>query len=306
MTTTIHPPVEPDVPSLAGNPLYQSFAVGELIQYDGPFGFACRGCGHLCCIDKTVLVTPPEAARIIWYLHRHPQLEAGLRSRNIRWGSLFLGGSSGLPVLQINFIPMEETNPQSPRHCPFLAPVYRGDPEHPRWANMAWCGIREARPSVCRIFPIGRASYDPANSEHPENWEYRIVEHCPGFEAAGAGEAVPPSYQPPDPQQTVRDWLVQQINPDQEQEKNFYLQAVVPVFMQAHLHAPTADCPQGLLSEPLALALGQIFYSPPPPPADPAEDHATIMAWLEGLRGLVTSLKVNLGETSTGNERPDA
>jgi hypothetical protein len=51
MTNTIHPPVETNVPSLAGNPLYQSFAAGQLIQYDGPLGFACRGCGHLCSGD---------------------------------------------------------------------------------------------------------------------------------------------------------------------------------------------------------------------------------------------------------------
>jgi|GEM_PF-3586455 len=300
MTNTIHPPVETNVPSLAGNPLYQSFAAGQLIQYDGPLGFACRGCGHLCCIDKTVLITPPEAARIIWYLRRHPQLEASLRERNIRWGSLFLGGSSGLPVLEINFIPLEAGNPNSPKYCPFLTPVYGGDPQKPRWLNMAWCGIREARPSVCRIFPLGRVSFDLGNPQRPENWEYRIMERCPGFETANPGDAVPPGYQPPDSQQTIQAWLAQQIDPAQEEEKNFYLQTVIPAFMQAHLHASTDDCPEGILTEPLALALGQIFYSPPPPPLNSAEDHSIIMAWLGGLRDQVAILKTTFGKFSTG------
>jgi hypothetical protein len=86
---------------------------------------------------------------------------------------------------------------------------------------MAWCGIREARPSVCRLFPVGRVLLAPNSADRPEAWEYRIVHRCPGFEPAGPGDATPPGYQPPDPKQTVRDWLAGQIDPDQEGEKEY-------------------------------------------------------------------------------------
>ncbi len=28
------------------------------------------------------------------------------------------------------------------------------------WLDMAWCAIREARPSVCRLYPVGRVKND--------------------------------------------------------------------------------------------------------------------------------------------------
>ncbi len=257
-------------------------------------------CGHLCCVDTTVLVTPPEVARINWYLRRHPELEAALKDRDIRWGTMFLGGSTGLPVVQLDFVPFDERDPQSARHCPFLLPVYGSDPEKPRWLNMAWCGIREARPSVCRLFPVGRVLLDPNSADQPEAWEYRIVQRCPGFEPAPLGEATPPGYQPPDPKQTVRAWLAGQMNPDQEREKEFYMHKVLPAFMAERLHAPTEDNPDGLLPEGIALPLlGRLLYSPPSPPSDSAQDHPAIMAWLEELRTRPKELKTILSEYLT-------
>jgi Fe-S-cluster containining protein len=248
-------------------------------------------------VDTTVLVTPPEAARITWYLQRHPELEAALKDRGIKWGAMFLGGSTGLPVVQLNFIPLDERDPQSARHCPFLLPVYGNDPEKPHWLKMAWCGIREARPSVCRLFPVGRVLLAPNSADRPEAWEYRIVHRCPGFEPAGPGEATPPGYHPPDATQTVRDWLAHQMDSDQEGEKELYMHHVLPAFMAERLHAPTDDSPDGLLPEAVTPALlGRLLYSPPPPPSDPAQDHPVIMAWLKDLQTRAPELKAILSE----------
>jgi Fe-S-cluster containining protein len=256
-------------------------------------------------VDTTVLVTPPEAARITWYLHRHPELDAALKDREIRWGAMFLGGSTGLPIVQLNFVPLDERDPQSARHCPFLLPVYGSDPEKPRWLNMAWCGIREARPSVCRIFPVGRVLLDPASTGRPEAWEYRIVYRCPGFEPASPGEATPLGYRPPDPKQTVGDWLASQIDPDQECEKESYMHHVLPAFMAERLHAPTDDSAGGLLPEAVVLALlGRLLYSPPSPPADPAQDHQVIMAWLKELQTRAAELTKMLSEYLSQSDQP--
>lgn len=287
MTDTALPVVEAD-PALLSNPLYRRFMTGDAVSYTSPLGFSCRGCGHLCCVDTEVLVTPPEAARLIWYLRRHPELDAPLRDNGLQWGTMFLGGSSGLPVVQLNFIPFDEAEPDKGRHCPFLAPVYGANR---RWLNMAWCTVRQARPGACRIYPVGRAigQEDP---NQPENWQYRIVSRCPGFEAAPSGEAAPPGYAPPDPTQTIQDWIAGQLDPEQERERNFYLREVVTAWMNAHLHAPTDDCPGGLLSESLAMTIGaSVLYAAPSPPLDPANDHRTIMEWLGFLQGSVPALE---------------
>ena len=75
--------------------LARAFARGEPVALDQPFGFACRGCGHQCCINTVVLVSPPEAAHILWHLDRHPDLASRIE---MLWGTLQIGGSSGLPA----------------------------------------------------------------------------------------------------------------------------------------------------------------------------------------------------------------
>lgn len=280
---------------LVNNPIYQKFTQGDPITYESPLGFACRGCGPLCCVNTEVMVTPPEAARIIWYLDRHPKLADALRRENIRWGAMILGGSTGLPLVLLNFIPFKEDSPDDGRRCLFLAPVYGGDPAGPHWLGMAWCAIREARPGPCRIFPLGRVIAGPkADVNDPARWEYRIVARCPGFEPAAPDEPTPPGYAPPTPSQTVRHWVAQQLDSDQEMEKNFYMMQVVSAYMQRRLHAPTDDSPDGRLPEGAALALGRLFYAPPPAPADPADDHSVIMHWLASLAEQAPALEAAL------------
>ena len=258
--------------------LARALARGEPVALDQPFGFACRGCGHQCCVNTVVLVSPPEAARILWHLDRHPDLASRIEKP---WGTLQVGGSSGLPLIQLRFVPFENNLTR----CPFLAPVYN---TKGTWLQMAWCGIREARPTVCRLYPLGRMSA-LGDDSRPHDQDYRIIDHCAGFEPAEAGH-VPPGYTPPG-NQTVREWVAQQVDAEQSAEKDYYLAKVVPAYVQAHLHAPTEDNPEGFLSESEALELGrQLFYNPPATPPDSQDDHQTIMAWLALLVCLVPKL----------------
>jgi hypothetical protein len=78
------------------------------------------------------------------------------------------------------------------------------------------------------------------------------------------------------------------MDAEQEAERNFYLSEVVTAFVRAHVHAPTEDCPEGLLPENAALSLGlRLLYSPPAAPADPAQDNTVIMSWLTTILNFV-------------------
>jgi Fe-S-cluster containining protein len=241
------------------------FSPGQSVS-NTPFPFACRGCGKLCCADTDVLVSPPEAACIAWYLKREHIL-----LKNPRWGTLSLGGSTGLPVLKLAFAPWKEA-PGAHRYCPFLVPL-------PGHENAARCGVYPARPAPCRLFPLGRLIRLDDNTE-----SYIVMERCPGFEPPTPGEPLPEDYQPASPGQTRESWARKHANPEQDAEKRLYVE-VIQAYMERGLHAPTRDSPTGLLSIESSLFLGQsLFYNLPPAPADPAQDHQTITGWLHFLR----------------------
>ena len=104
------------------------------------------------------------------------------------------------------------------------------------------------------------------------------------MEPAQAGDVVPPDYAPAPRNQTVASWRAGQSDPDQLTEVHHYTRTLLPAFAEAHLHAPTEDNPGGTLSDDQTIELGaRYFYRPLPAPADPREDHAALMAWMEGL-----------------------
>ncbi|MBN1889991.1 MAG: hypothetical protein JW850_18490, partial [Thermoflexales bacterium] len=108
---------------------------------------------------------------------------------------------------------------------------------------------------------------------------------------AAPGEAVPPGYVPPDPGQTVRDWVTAQCDPEQDEEKAFYMGSVIPAFMAAGAHAST-EHNTGKLTEKAVLAMGErLFYNPPPAPGNPAQDHEVIMEWLAFLRDSAAAIE---------------
>ena len=261
------------LPVKTGNPLMDCAMEKERFPGNVPLPFSCQGCGHKCCVGQTILLTPPEASRIIWFLYRN-RISVG------QWASCFLGGSTGFPLLQLEMALLDPENPDSPEVCPFLRFVGSNG----KWNGLALCAIRDARPCVCRIYPTGRLT----NLQGDEaTVEYIIANRCQGFELPAHGQAVPDGYCPPDPKQTIEDWVRSQTDPEQEEEKNFYMLDVLRAFLEARIHAPTENSPDGILTEQQAIDLGQMFiYNVLKAPDDPADDHKVIMAWLRLLKGL--------------------
>lgn len=247
-----------------------------------PFPFACRGCGKLCCADKNVLVSPPEAARIAWYLEREGMDQDYPRSQ---WGALVLGSSTGLPVLRLNFAQRPE-EPDGPRYCPFLS-LTPDSPDH------GMCRVHPARPVSCRLYPLARL-YDLHNQVE----RYALLERCPGFDQAEPGEPTPPGYEPAPADQTVEGWASRSVQPEMDVEKRRYVR-VLEAYLRLGLHAPTRDNRNGQLSEQAALFLGRVlFYRLPAPPQEPNQDHAAILNWIDVLKASTGQVRALLSRAS--------
>ncbi len=263
----------------SSNRFARQLSQGQTLLPDSPFPFACRGCGQLCCTDQDILVLPPEAWRINWSLVRQ-----GREHIIPVWGDTFPGGSTGLPVRMIHFLP---------RHgggnvCPFAveAATRRGRRPH----RLLLCAIREARPIPCRLYPLGRVRMVSQSTGATERVEYRVVRaDCPGWKDASASELVCGGYAPTSAYQTIGSWITGQMPTWVEAEQQAYLE-VLNTLMASQLHAPTDDAPDGRLSENLTVNLvGPLLYLEPPTPADPAADHDVVMAHLAGLVERVTA-----------------
>ncbi len=251
----------------------------DTIAADASLGFSCRGCGQLCCVNQDIFLTPPEFARIDWFLQRNPHFQQRLRDHNVQWAEMFVGNSTGLPNMKLAFLPFAAHEKEKGSYCPFLSPVNQQVAGKAQPTGMHWCGLHHARPGACRIYPVGRISTDSNGTNR-----FVIVNRCPGFEAAPANTPLPPGYAPPDAKQTVNDWLRQEMLPALESEREFYIYHVVDALITAHAHAPTDDNPEGVLTDDESIALGlNLLYKPPAPPVDPTDDHAVMMAWLEAM-----------------------
>jgi Fe-S-cluster containining protein len=273
------------------NPVFDVLTQSIPIAANAPLGFSCRGCGHLCCVNKTIHVTPPEAARIVWHLVRNPKLQASLNQRNVQWGLLYVSANTGLPGMQLAFIPFNASRPTEGNHCPFFSPVFKQDApgSAPRWAGLAYCAIHTARPGACRTYPVGMLKNK--RTTDLDEVQYIILERCPGFETPGPDDIVAPGYKLPGSGQTVRDYVGAQRNIEQDIERDYYYYDVVPAYLDANRHATTPDAPDGTLTDDEVMEMGKLFYVPPAPPADPADDHTAIMQWLDELKGQASSMQ---------------
>jgi Fe-S-cluster containining protein len=271
------------------HPLFRQFLDAEQVRAEDRLGFSCKGCGHLCCVNREIYLIPPEATRIVWHLLRHPEQERQLREHDVRWGEIVIGDSTGLPGGRLNFLPVDSSNPKRGTYCPFLAPVRQTLPDGTQRSVMHWCSLHTARPSPCRVFPVGVVT--AVDGSGPPEKSYCIVERCPGFAPAALGEPVPPDYAPADPAQTVGDWLSGQDDRDMRTEREYYVHTVAAAFLEAGLHATTEVTSGGLLSDQEVTVLGQEhFFRAPPPPDNPGHDHETIMVWLGSLLDLITPM----------------
>lgn len=242
------------------------------------------------------MLTPPEYAIILWHLARTP-LGKMIAEGNVQWADMSIGEMTGLPIVGINF-QAAGGGEAGPRYCPFLLPVAALTPNGIRHLNQAWCGLRDARPGACRIFPLGRMLSVEAGTDFADisKWSYFITTRCPGFEPAHDGEDVPPGYAPPNGR-LLRDWLRQQFNAEQDRLKAFYMQEVMPAYLANEVHAPVPGHDgntgeRGLVSPQVVHLLGvTLLYSPPPAPEDSGQDYTVLMKWLEYLRDFAPTLR---------------
>lgn len=104
---------------------------------DDTFAFACDRCGRCCRHREDILLNPGDLYRIARYLDMTPAEAIA------RYCEVYEGPDSHLPVVRLK--------PKQYRHtCPFL--------------GREGCTIHAAKPTVCALFPLGRA-YIPHKDE---------------------------------------------------------------------------------------------------------------------------------------------
>ncbi|MFN8548699.1 MAG: YkgJ family cysteine cluster protein [Candidatus Eisenbacteria bacterium] len=274
---------------LKNHPSLRALRDATPVGGDDRFDFSCRGCGQNCCVNMQIFISPPEAMRILWHLERHPEMATRLQRQGVRWGDLSIGYSTGFPTLQM-LMRRSAALPEV-ESCPFLAPVHRPDGDRSVPTGMHWCSLHTARPVACRTYPLA------VLGSADEELEYTIVSRCPGFEPAQDGEVVPPDYAPAPRTQTVASWRLGQSNAEQLKEVQHYTRVVLPAFNAAHCHAATEDNPGGVLSDDQTIQLGaRFFYRPIPAPAAPADDHATLLRWMDELIAYLPTIERQLRE----------
>lgn len=146
------------------------------LKLQDKFQFKCTACGK-CCFNNDVIVNIYDLVRL--------RNAVKLQTQEILKGNFvnfYLGPTSGLPILTINFQKLGE----KVTRCPFLAPAihfnevikklkiktkregkkfmeeYRKNPRKlykdldgvkiERWL----CAVHKHRPMICRLFPLGR------------------------------------------------------------------------------------------------------------------------------------------------------
>lgn len=244
-----------------------------VVQPNDPFPFKCRGCGHLCCTEQDILVMPHEALRIEFLLKRSG------RKTGLHWMVMTHGSGTGLPL---GLLSMDTPS----NRCIFSQSVREN-----HTLVGALCTIRDARPAPCRIFPLGRAlSFNKDEKDKAADYELRLVDRCPGFEPES--EFGVPAMKIAAPEdQTAIGWLTAQLDPEIEEERDFYMREVVPAMLDAHLHAPTEANPEGIFP-PIVVGpiLGALMYTPQEWPDDPSGDHAAVMKHLRWFLGEIPML----------------
>ena len=105
------------------------------IGVDEPFQFHCTQCGQCCIHREDILLNPQDLFRMARYLKQSP------RDVVEHYCEVYTGADSRMPIVRLL--------PEGPTmRCPFLV------------RNK--CRIHEAKPTVCAMFPIGRAhGFDP-------------------------------------------------------------------------------------------------------------------------------------------------
>ena len=242
-------------------------------------GFSCKGCGAICCFDKSIVLSPPEFLRISWHLQRN----GGKNIDPAKWAQMHIGHSSGLPLLTIQNIELSNGS----NVCPFLKKV-------PGIHQLATCEIHSCRPIVCRIYPFGRMKFMRDFDIHKcGDVSYTKSGQCPGFQSPQADETILIGYKPIDLHKTVEEWVLEQIPQELRDERDYWQDEVLPRFIEKRLVSEDVG---GLLTNEKVFDVGSILYPLLRTPEDPAIDHKIITIFLQGIAEFTDHIVENLEE----------
>jgi hypothetical protein len=159
------------------------------------------------------------------------------------------------------------------------------------------CLIHPARPHTCRIFPVGM-TMDGSPNTSDITTSYYMMSYCAGFEIPSPGEKTLPGYEPPSMDQTVEDWLNQEMDKDQYEEILYYFFNVLSYYYHQGWHTSVPGS-AGSLTPAMYQELSKVFYHVPDPPENERDDHEQIMKYLKGLREQSSMIIRSVGEGST-------
>jgi len=190
---------------------YEQFLVSEddlIYEYD------CFRCGGKCCINNDVLINPYDVWRIVTnekvsgalgiYTTHDLFTPRGKRGEPLL--RYYLGPESRLPLACINMIEVSE----GLTICPFNAPIIKGknkeeiekyvrsgfgDAEFLRaddGSPMGLCVLEQAKPTICRAFPLGRAGKAEKSKDRFPKMRYIRVDskRCDEFKKPGSAITV--------------------------------------------------------------------------------------------------------------------
>jgi uncharacterized protein len=151
------------------------------LELEDSFNFSCRKehtCFGSCCRNRELVLTPYDVMRLKNVLHLHS--DDFLTQQTL----YRLDPSTGFPVISLKL------KEDAQRHCPFLTPE--------------GCSVYDKRPTVCRLFPLARASgFKSKSYDHDEFFYLLPAENCLGMQEPST--------------LAVKDWLeVQGLNPYRE------------------------------------------------------------------------------------------
>ena len=141
---------------------------------DTAFRFACRKdlpCFTRCCANLDLVITPYDVLRL--------KNRLGIPSDNFleRYTTCHIDGNYGVPLVKLNM------NADEKRTCPFVSPE--------------GCIVYEDRPSVCRLYPLGRAASNSQGLDRTGEYYFLVKEsHCLGFNE--------------EKKWTIKEWLMDQ------------------------------------------------------------------------------------------------
>ena len=117
----------------------------SLLDLDDTFRFHCKMCGK-CCVDRDdIILSPKDLYRIALALGK-PPIEVFTKHCEA-----YFGNTSGMVIVRLRPVGAE-------KRCPLL--------------SGARCSVHQSKPTVCALFPLGRALVTPASGVSKASPQY--------------------------------------------------------------------------------------------------------------------------------------